>query len=333
MEAAVTESQVQLAAPLGVIEKTRVVAAVAMAAALLYTVGWMVIRPTDPDLAVTFVRSGRAVAAIWPALAVLTVVAGVFGTVLAGPRLPEAGLFAAANGVPDLSLRGGSMEVLLASEGATDQATRQVFLKAMALDCVLWSLIMLAAWIAVTWAYRWVWLGGAGLEVNAAEEPAKPQAAKDTKPSTPTAEGGASSVGLGWPALVVTGVVGIFVIWMTVGRTPVSIIRRGQTIAAVAGGLYLGAMAARYFTGTRDVRWYLLAVPLVGLLAYLVGYLSANMSWAQGTEYQYYVALATTPTHDLVRPLPIGYIAVGTAGVLAGFWGGEKMEQVAQEVT
>jgi len=34
--------------------------------------------------------------------------------------------------------------------------------------------------------------------------------------------------------------------------------------------------------------------PAVGLLAYLVGYLSSDMKWAQGPPYQYYIYLATT---------------------------------------
>jgi len=332
MEAVLTPS----AAPLGLIEKTRIVAAVGAAALLLYTAGWMVAEPTDPSLAVTFVRSGRAVPAVlslWLVLALLSVVAGIIGTVIAGRRLPEAGVFAAAIGLAALSLHGGSMEVMLANEGATTTAARQTFMEYMALDCLLWSVILAATWIAVTWAYRWVW---ANDMTPALANPAAGVEAPTASPKTRSAPGRepASSASplvprAGWTALIITGVVGLFVVWLTVARTPVANIHRGQTIAAVAGGLYLGALAARYFTGIAEVRWYVLAVPLVGLVAFLVGYLSSDMSWAQGTRYQYYIYLATTPTHDLARPLPIEYVAVGTAAVLAGFWGGHKMEQVA----
>ncbi len=305
-------------APLGLIEKTRVAVAVGIAAVMLFTIGWMVAEPTDPNLAVTFVRSGRAIPAIWPGLAVLVVVAGIIGTVVSGPRLPEAGLFAAAIGLAVLSLHGGSMMVMLTSANAIDVQTRKTLMAAMALDCALWSAIMALAWLAVTWAYRWVWMSAnsAGSAVDSGRGD-KLQLEIDAPK-------------MGWPALVVTGVVAVFVVWLTAGRTPVSNVLRGQTIAAVAAGLYLGAMAARYFTGIRDVRFYLLAVPAVGLMAYLVGYLSADMTWAQG-KYQYYIYLATTPPHDLARPLPIEYVAVGTAAVLAGFWGGDKMEQVASQ--
>jgi hypothetical protein len=311
-------------APLGLFEKARVAAAIGAAVLLLYTIGWMVAQPTDPNLAVTFVRSGRAIPAVWPALAILSVVAGIVGTVIAGPRLPEAGLFAAAIGLAVLSTHGGSMMSLLANEGATDEPSRKAFMMAMLIDCALWSGIMFAAWIAVNWTYRWVWLQGGQSPVGQQEERTEP--GKNAKP-----QAAGAIERMGWPALVVTGVVAVFIVWLTAGRTPVANVLRGQTIAAVAGGLYLGAMASRYFTGIRDVRFYLLAVPAAGLMAYVVGYLSADMSWAQGTRYQYYVYLATTPTHDLARPLPIEYLAVGTAAVLAGFWGGDKMEQVAIE--
>lgn len=330
----------QPVAPLGLIEKTRFLAAIAAASLLLYTMGWMVARPVDPELALTFVRSGRAIPAIWPTLAVLTVVAGILGTVLAGPRLPEAGLFAAAFGLAMLSLRGGSMQIMLASEQATAAPERQAFMTALALDCVLWTAIMVATWLAVTWACQWVWANNRPTGQVQPDPPAQnpgPKPGTGAGAKTESGAGKAPKTRLdalsrgGWSALVVTGVVGIFVVWLTVGRTPVANVHRGQTIAAIAAGLYLGAMAGRYFTGVRDVRWYLLAVPAVGLTAYLVGYLSADMNWAQGTQYQYYIYLATTPTHDLARPLPIEYVAVGTAAALAGYWGGHKVEQVASQ--
>jgi hypothetical protein len=319
MEAALTQ---QPAAGLGFIEKSRVAAAVAAAALILYTIGWMVAEPVDPNLAVTFVRSGRAIPAIWPALAALAVVASMIATVVAGPRLPQAGVFAGAIGLGALSLRGGSMQIMLANEGATSQATRQAFMRAMAIDAALWAAIMVAVWIAVAWAYRWVYLNGnAGSPAGVPQPEANAAGAKNAGKAMP----------FGWPALVVTGVIGVFVVWLTDAREPVASVLRKQTIASVAAGLYLGAMAGRYFTGIKDVRWYVLAVPAVAFVAYLVSYLSSDMSWAQGSRYQYYIYLATTPPHDLARPLPIEYIAVGTAAAIAGYWGGDKMEQVASQ--
>ena len=58
------------AAPLGLIEKVRVVLACVVAIVLLATVGWVVAEPADPHSGVTLVaQPGRAMA-VWPALMV-----------------------------------------------------------------------------------------------------------------------------------------------------------------------------------------------------------------------------------------------------------------------
>ena len=125
--------------------------------------------------------------------------------------------------------------------------------------------------------------------------------------------------------------VAALVIWLTIGRTPVAQIARGQVIASVAAGLFLGAMGARYFTSVADARWYALAVPAVALTAYLLGYLNAGMAWTQGSGYQPFAGLATTPPHDLARALPIEYLGVGVSAALAGFWSGEKIQHAVVE--
>ncbi|MCL2329834.1 MAG: hypothetical protein FWC56_00860, partial [Phycisphaerae bacterium] len=249
--------------------------------------------------------------------------------------LPQAGLFAAGIGLAVLSLHGGSMFNWMASEGAVTPAARAAFMKIVALDCALWAALMFVVWIATSLAYRWIWsnvsTASAVVSLSASSAESRRQ------PSIPT--GGArpngakrDKVPAGWAALAVTTVIGVFVIWLTAGRNPVAPAQRGQTIAAVAAGLYFGAMIGRYFTGVQEARWYLLAVPAIGFLAALVSYFSADMSWAQGSLWQPYIHLATTPVHDLARPLPVEYIAVGTVAALIGFWSGDKAEQVALEV-
>jgi len=106
-------------------------------------------------------------------------------------------------------------------------------------------------------------------------------------------------------------------------------IRRESRVMVWVGGLFLGAMVARYFTGTVGAHWYILAVPIIALVGYMLGYFSADMSWAQSTGYKPYVFLASTPPHNLVRPLPIEYLAVGVSAALAGYWSAEKIEHVA----
>lgn len=297
--------------PLGLIDKLRVLLASAAAVVLLVLVGWVVAEPADPDMGVTLVARWSRVATVWPALMVMTAVAGVIGTVISPRRLPEAGVFAAAIGLAGLALKGGSMQDVLGYMGSTEPAGRRELMTLMALDSLLWGGVIVVTWIVTAMVRRWLWAEEDLLILGGMPRSRGP---------------GTTVAAAGWPAMVITGLVAVFFIRMTVARTEVATIARGQVAASVAGGFYLGAMAARYFTGRPWAWWYLLAVPAAALLAYLVGYLNAGMGWADGTVYQAYAHLKTTPTHALARPLPIEYLSIGVAATLAGFWSGEKME-------
>jgi hypothetical protein len=180
---------------------------------------------------------------------------------------------------------------------------------------VLWTGVMAAGWIAVALTRRLIWedeeLYNPVPAPARKEEPAKPQSQRPAW----------------WPPFIITGMLAAFIIWAANARTPIAAIARGQIIAAVGGGFFLAAMAARYFTGQHRAHWYVLAVPAVALLAWLVGFLNADMSWATGV-WKPFMALKQTPPHALTRVLPIEYLAAGVAGALAGFWSGERVEQV-----
>jgi len=300
----------------------RTLPAVAVSVALLATVGWRVAQPLDPDWAVTLTQSGRSLLAIAPSLLLLMVVVAAIGTALSGRRVPQGGLFATAVGLVVLSVRGGSMQVMLAYCGIDGVGSRRSLMVLMAFECVLWAALLAASWLVVENVRRWLWpatASGSG----------KSEGVKDGKKAKSSASGQAKSFA-GWPALAVTTVVALFIIWMTIARTPVATIARAQVIASVAFGLYLGVLAARYFTGITDVRWYILAPLAVALVGYLLGFLQADLSWAKG-QLSSYARLATTPSHALARPLPIEYIAVGVAGAIAGLWSGEKIEHVTKQ--
>jgi len=315
------------AAPLGYIDKGRVLLACVVAIVLLRSVGWMVAQPADPDLAISFTNGDGTPLRAWPALAVLTVVAAALGGAITGRRLPEAGVFAAGVGLAALAIRGGSMEAMLCYETTADVATRRALMGAMALDCLLWTVLMGITWVANTLVWRWLWPEPAVAE---ADDDGAGQAGTGGNQAKKNVDAVKSAnFWAGWPALAITGVIGALVIWMTIARTPVATIARGQVIASVTAALYLGAMGARYFTGINDARWYVLAAPAVALIGYLLGYVSADMSWAVSGGYKFYAELATTPAHAMARPLPIEYLAIGVAAALMGFWSGEKIEHAA----
>ncbi len=304
--------------PLGFVDKLRALLACAVAVVLLRQLGWLVARPADPEMAVTFTTSGRAVLAIWPALTVLTVVTALAGMIIAGKRLPEGGVFAACVGLVGLELRGGSMQQLLTYVGTNQAAGRRALMINLGIDALLWAGVIAVAWVAVAMAHRWLWPPG--------EEPEPGEAVP--RPSARAAL--AASWKLGWQGLVVTTVVGALVVWLTVERNREAVVMRGQVIASVAAALYLGAMAARYFTHSPDIRWCALAALLVALIAYLLGYLNADLGWAREGR-QLYAELPGTPPHALVRPLPVEYLAVGVAAALAGYWGGQRVEHLAEQ--
>lgn len=313
--------------PLSFLEKTRLVVGCAVAVLILSTVGWHAAGPSDPDMAVTFVLRETRMVPAWIILGLLTAVSAAVGTAIAGHRLPEAGLFAASVGLTGLALRGGSMQTLLGYYAANSEIVRSALMRQLVLDSLLWAAVLLGAWFVSWTVWRWLW--SAGLMENAASN-------VESSPPNSGSSAGKSAVQpvehaspwSGWPALLVTAMVAAIFIWLTIARTPVATIARGQVIASVAGGLFFGAMTARYFTGINHSHWYVLAALVVALIGYLLGYLRADMAWA--TNHKYFIQLATTPPHELVRPLPIEYLGAGVAGALLGFWASTKVEHAVE---
>ncbi|MBP7934168.1 MAG: hypothetical protein KA354_05915 [Phycisphaerae bacterium] len=310
--------------PLKFLEKVRIVAAAGVAVVLMTTIGWMAASPVDPDMAVSYTTGGRAIWTVWPAMLALTVVASLLGTVIAGPRLPESGLLAASVGLVALAIRGGSMQAVLGYHAGTEEATRKALMVNMEIDALLWAVILVGSWKAVSMVWCWLWVEQQAEVAGSSGVPL----AKDPKRAPGAANGGRSRAA--WAGWAVTAVLGLFIIWVTIARTPVATVARGQVIASVAGGLFLAAMAARYFTGVDDVRGYLLAPLIVALVGYLLGYLQADMSWTREGSGAY-ALLATTPPHALARPLPLEYVAGGLVGSIVGYWSGGKVELVAEQ--
>ncbi len=316
------EATAPVPAPLGFLEKVRVVVACAVAVLLLWTIGWRIAEPADPQMALTLSSNWARILAVWPTLLVLTLVSAGVGTILIGRRLPEAGVLAASIGLTALALCGGSMQALLAYRTIPETASRRALMLAMGFDAILWTAALAAAWVVGVLIRRWLWPDASRVAVA----PAPPVTSKGK------AVAAAPQEKAGWPALAVCTVVGMLVIWSTISRTQVANIARGQVIASVGGGLFVGALAARYFTGRSDPKWYALAAPVSALLSYMLGYLSSDMEWAQGSIYQPYAYLSTTPPHDLVRALPVEYVAVGVAGALLGFWwAGHLLDESRQQ--
>ncbi len=313
--------------PLSFLEKTRLVVACAVAVLIMSTVGWHAASPADPDMAVTFILRETRMVPAWIIVGLLTAVSAAVGTAIAGRRLPEAGLFAAGVGLTGLALHGGSMQVLLQYYPADSEATRSALMRQLVLDSLLWAAILLGAWFVSWTVWRWLW-SASFMEDAASNGESAPKNSGSSAGKSAIQPIDHASPWSGWPALLVTAMVASIFIWLTIALTPVANIARGQVIASVAGGLFFGAMTARYFTGINHSHWYVLAALAVALIGYLLGYLRADMAWA--TNYKYIAQIPSTPPHELVRPLPIEYLGAGVAGALLGFWASAKVEHAVE---
>ncbi|MHC4674340.1 MAG: hypothetical protein ACYTBZ_17785 [Planctomycetota bacterium] len=151
------------AKPLSFFGKARVFLACVVAVLLIRTAGWHVAQPIDPDLAVTLIAGRQGLMSLGSTLLVITAVAAIIGTVIVGRRLPEGGIFAAGVGLAALALRGGSMQMMLAYQCTIEPASRRALMVKMALDCILWALIMVATWAVVWVVRRWLWAENHGI--------------------------------------------------------------------------------------------------------------------------------------------------------------------------
>lgn len=298
------------------LHKLRILLACGISIVLLYYAGWYVVGPPDDRMGISFLAGDQAPLKSLPMMCLLSVAIAAIATAVTGRRLPEAGLFATAVGIAVLALRGGSMQSFLAYLAADGTGDRQSLMFTLALDGLLWSGMIAACWFTTLWVQRWL-IGDAVEPEDRSESKVLPESSVSPK--------------WRWIPVLATAFIACLLIWQTIARTDVATIARGQVVASIAGGLFLGSMLVRSSLNLHDIRWYLLAVPVVLLVGYSLGYLNADLAWASESALAPYAELATTAPHALARPLPVEYVAVGTAAVVAGFWSGHKVQAVTEE--
>jgi hypothetical protein len=299
------------------VDKLRIVAGCAVAVWLMRTVGWYVISPADSEMGLTFLLNDQPLISAWIGILLLSLVSSVLGTVISGRRLPEAGMLVGCVGLAALVARGGTMQDVLAYHAGTDEASRQKLMLLMMVDTGLWAAILVANWLAVTAAFRWLWKAPFHFQLTGGQSSAKPSDGK--APDT------AEHARAGWLASGATAIAALFLMYTAFGRQAEAPVLRGQIFGALFLGFWVIVMAVRYFVAIHDSRWYAAAPLLVALAAFALGYFNADMSWALPPFRE----LASTPPHMLARALPVEYLTVGLAGAIMGFWSGEKIEEVA----
>ena len=302
--------------PLGLVDKLLFLVALAIAAALFLSVGWMAMAPADPLGAVSIVTHAHPLLMILQAAALVAVAAAI-ATVIIGAKLPDAGAFAGALGLSLVALRGDTAAYLLMHVAQGELGRERGLALELAVEVLVWFLAILLALLVSGLVVRWCFcrpddpvarVHSAVLARMSVSE--MPALARMVVPSPAAASLGHVLVGLRFTA--VTAVIAILVYAiLSTGSSPRTI-QHGQAYFATFAAFYLGVWAARSWLPLRTPLWALVAVPVVCIVGYLW---TVVMGSSTGHAY-----LANIPPSRFMRTLPMAFVGVGTLGVLASCW-------------
>jgi hypothetical protein len=289
------------------------------AAALFATVGWMAISPRDPQGAVSLVINPNALMVLQ--ILALAAVVSALATVLVGRKLPDAGTFAVAAGLAVANLQGQTSSYLLIYVTGTDAAARRGLAGELAAEGLVWFLVVGVTLIVSGLVMRWCFGQGTGVRGGAAPHVSAMAVAdlpvlgrwicpESGKPSSAGPRSGLLFTG-------VSAVAAFVLIGLLTAGSPARAVQHGQVYFSLAAAFGGGTWIAYRLIPVRTPLWGCLAVPLVCTMGYLW-----TMLRPVGPEA--YAHVASVPPTPFMRALPLEYISVGTAAVVAAFWGSAR---------
>jgi len=287
-----------------------------LAGALFFTVGWIALEPVDP-LGPISLMTGHGVARMLVQASLLAMVAAFIGTVIIGRKLPDAGTFAAALGLAVVSVRGGTMELLLlkaADAGTSDRALAS----RLAVEAVGWCLVIVVALVTSAFVSRWLHRS----------IPEAPTLLDDAPHGTPAGwdvpvfgallgrppSGGGTAPATGARHVVISA--GMMLVAYQVFGTGLDdrVITHGQACFVVAASACAGGYVAYRFAPVQSALWPVLAVFVFAVASYVIASFTSVPPEA-GSALP-----ANIPTSRFLRALPVQVVAVGTAAAIATFW-------------
>ena len=307
---------VPLPRPLDLGQRLRAGIALALAAGAFCTVGWLAMhRPEDPAGPISLVLHSQRYQALFVGIALAAVVSAV-GEILVGAHLARFGVFAAGFGFVTLSLRGGNMTDLLVLYSARAGESRASIYGALAVESVVWSLMLAVSFLASVGVLRWL---RNGQESNADAGATDRPRVDGVRSGAEGPSGRATWMGpihQGIPALITTGAAALVVIRVAAAGSPAELVRTGQVLFSVGLAFLAGTwLSMRLFPRATFV-WTLLAVPVVAVVGYLLA--GAGTGFADALEP--YNRVAAVPASPFARALPIEQIAVGTLATFLARW-------------
>ncbi|MCP4248467.1 MAG: hypothetical protein GY778_15575 [bacterium] len=288
----------------------------AIAIGLFGSVGWMAVQPDDPAGAVSLMTRSQA---WWSAVQVLFLAAVVAGlaTVLVGRQLPDAGVFAVGLGLAALALGGDTTRHLLVTVTGGDAEARADMAWSLAGEVLVWFLAILVAMIVSGWVMRWY--GGEVTEVRRSMSLAEMPGLNQLLPADDRPD--ASLAGLRTTVVCLAAAALLFGVLAT--GSPLRSVQHGQVYFALVAAFYIAGWIGYELFPAATPLWGCLAVPLLGVL----GFVYCAVSSPSAGDYS---RIASVPPSVFYRALPIEYVSVGTAAMLASFWSVRKAAAIRQ---
>jgi len=276
------------------IRRVRFCCGMAVAAAIFWYVGWPVTRPLDPAGPVSLLLVRQGVVTLAELLG-LAVAASGLAVAICGTGSADRGPLAIAVGLAVMGLRGGQLDGLVLYRltlPPTDPASLNAFPTwALIAECWLWMALIAVGFVVGRWVDGWF-----------GPPPAAGSADRPLADHTGDVRQGAA-------ALLLTVLVTWAVYSFAIGEERHAVLK-GQIYFAVAVSFLAGGLAAHSFFRSGGRVWAMVAVPIVAILAYVVGSPS-EAAVAAARESGTYLVL-----RPIARPLPLEFAALGAIGVL-----------------
>jgi hypothetical protein len=271
--------------------------------------GWSFLRPADPLGPVTIWTSRSAVLMLVGSAALACGLA-MIGAVLAGRRLPDIGLLAAALGLGIASLRGDTAEFfVLEGTELYGNAGRSLSLR-FAVESLGWAIVVgLAALASAAVASRI--FRPSSERGSAAPIPAGADAALLAARGSAAASGSVpTQLALGLQHSAVVAAVGFFAFMLFSVGSGIRAIQHGQVMFTVAAAIAVGVYAGHHVAPVRSALWAIIGVVALAL----AGYLWAAF-WGDPDGRP-----PTVPFSPFMRVLPLQFITAGTCSAIIMFW-------------
>jgi len=307
-----TAQQVQFCPRLGVLDRFVALVAWSIAIALFVTVGWRVLRPVDPQGAVSLLTC-RYPWLMVVQMAALGAVVAAATTVLVGRKLADAGVFATCLGLAVANLRADTLGSILIELADRAAETRPNLALHFLLEALVWSAIVLLAMVTGGFVLRWCFgqdrTDGVGV-LSAMAVADMPVIAGLLQTHDESRRPARVRSGV-WHTLF-TAVVAFALIGVLSTGSPVPTIKHGQVYFSIAAAFFVAGYLAHGRFPARTPLWTCLSVPVVSVGAYV---------WVMLVGSESVAGLPPNiPPSTYLRALPIEYVTLGTLGSILAFW-------------